>query len=45
MTQICEEIIRACRHVMYHIWIHAKTISNETLDIFRIDIAIQMDSV
>ena len=44
ITQICKETIRACRHVIYHIWIHVKIISNETVDIFRIDITIQMDS-
>ena len=44
MTQICKEIMRACRHVIYHIWMLVKSISNETVDIFRIDITIQMDS-
>ena len=34
MTQICKEIMRACRYVIYHIWIHVKIISNETVDIF-----------
>ena len=44
MTQICKETMSACRHVMYHIWIHVKIISNEIVDIFRIDITKQMDS-
>ena len=44
MTNICKETMRACRHVIYRIWIHVKIISNETVDIFRIDITIQMDS-
>ena len=44
MTQICKETMRACRHVIYHIWIHVKIRSNETVDIFRIIIMIQMDS-
>ena len=30
--------------MFYHIWMQVKIISNETVDIFLIDITIQMDS-